>query len=119
MPAMRADNPHLPGVDGGRPGEAIMVEPRVGVVVITWQRREEALACVQRLVDLPEQPPIVLVDNGSADGTADAVRARFPGVEVVALRENRGAVGRNVGVERLGTPYVAFCDDDTWWEPGS
>src|SRR4051812_18362494 len=96
-----------------------MVEPRIGVVVITWQRRDEALACVQRLLDLPERPPVVLVDNGSTDGTADAVRARFPGVEVVALRENRGAVGRNVGVERLGTPYVAFCDDDTWWEPGS
>jgi GT2 family glycosyltransferase len=96
-----------------------MVEPRIGVVVITWQRRDEALACVQRLLDLPERPPVVLVDNGSTDGTADAVRARFPGVAVVALRENRGAVGRNVGVERLGTPYVAFCDDDTWWEPGS
>jgi GT2 family glycosyltransferase len=95
------------------------VDSRVGVVVITWQRRDEALAAVARLVALPERPPVVLVDNGSADGTADAVRARFPGIEVVALRENLGAVGRNLGVERLSTPYVAFCDDDTWWEPGS
>jgi GT2 family glycosyltransferase len=96
-----------------------MVDSRVGVVVITWQRRDEALAAVARLVALPERPPVVLVDNGSTDGTADAVRARFPGVEVVALTENLGAVGRNLGVERLSTPYVAFCDDDTWWEPGS
>ncbi len=28
-------------------------------------------------------------------------------------------MGRNVGVARIDTPYVAFCDDDTWWEPGS
>lgn len=96
-----------------------MVERRVGVVVITWERREEALAAVGRLVALPERPAVVLVDNGSTDGTAEAVRARFPGVDVVALGENRGAVGRNVGVARLRTPYVAFCDDDTWWEPGS
>jgi GT2 family glycosyltransferase len=96
-----------------------MGEPRVGVVVITWQRREEALAAVGRLCALPERPPVVLVDNGSTDGTAAAVRARFPDVEVVALPENVGAVGRNVGVDRLRTPYVAFCDDDTWWEPGS
>ncbi len=96
-----------------------MVERRVGVVVITWERREEALAAVARLRALPERPPVVLVDNGSTDGTAGAVRARFPGVDVVALGDNRGAVGRNVGVARLGTPYVAFCDDDTWWEPGS
>jgi GT2 family glycosyltransferase len=32
---------------------------------------------------------------------------------------NLGAIGRNVGVARLDTPYVAFCDDDTWWEPGA
>ncbi len=96
-----------------------MVERRVGVVVITWERREEALAAVARLRALPERPPVVLVDNGSTDGTAGTVRARFPGVDVVALGDNRGAVGRNVGVARLGTPYVAFCDDDTWWEPGS
>ncbi|MEU4560410.1 glycosyltransferase [Actinoplanes sp. NPDC023936] len=88
-------------------------------MVITWERRDEALACVERLLELPEQPHVVLVDNGSTDGTADAVRDRFPAVEVVALSENLGAVGRNIGVRRLRTPYVAFCDDDTWWGPGS
>jgi GT2 family glycosyltransferase len=87
--------------------------------VITHDRRPEALAAVGRLVELPERPPVVLVDNGSADGTADAVRERFPKVDVLALDHNAGAVGRNLGVERLRTPYVAFCDDDTWWEPGS
>ena len=96
-----------------------MVDERTGVVVITWQRREEALAAVARLVALPEQPQVVLVDNGSTDGTAEAVRSRFPSVRVIALTENLGAVGRNIGVRALDTPYVAFCDDDTWWEPGS
>ncbi|WP_239166171.1 glycosyltransferase family 2 protein [Actinoplanes italicus] len=91
----------------------------MSVVVITWQRRDEALDCVGRLRELPERPHVVLVDNGSADGTADAVRARFPDIEVVALGENLGAVGRNLGVRRTRTPYVAFCDDDTWWTPGS
>jgi GT2 family glycosyltransferase len=91
----------------------------VGVVVITYERRDEALAAVGRLLQLPERPPVVLVDNGSTDGTADAVRQRFPSVDVVALGDNLGAVGRNVGVRRLSNPYVAFCDDDTWWDPGS
>ncbi|HLL65841.1 MAG TPA: glycosyltransferase family 2 protein [Micromonosporaceae bacterium] len=98
--------------------------PRIGVVVITYQRRDEALIAVERLVALPERPRVVLVDNGSTDGTAEAVRSRFPSaqyphVDVLALAENFGAVGRNFGVARLDTPYVAFCDDDTWWEPGS
>ncbi len=98
---------------------AAVTDPRIGVVVITWQRRDEALACLRRLLALPEQPQVVLVDNGSTDGTADAVRTAFPTVEVVALPDNLGAVGRNIGARRLRTPYVAFCDDDTWWEPGS
>lgn len=96
-----------------------MMDLRIGVVVITHQRRDEALQAVERLTALPEQPSVVLVDNGSADGTAEAVRERFPQVEVLALDWNAGAVGRNLGVARLRTPYVAFCDDDTWWEPGS
>jgi GT2 family glycosyltransferase len=94
-------------------------DPRVAVVVITHQRREELLQALARLRALPEQPHVVVVDNGSTDGTAEAVRDRFPQVELVTSPENLGAVGRNLGVARLDTPYVAFCDDDTWWEPGS
>jgi GT2 family glycosyltransferase len=94
-------------------------DPRVAVVVITWNRRDEVLQALARLRALAEQPHVVLVDNGSTDGTADAVRDHFPEVELVASPVNLGAVGRNVGIARLDTPYVAFCDDDTWWEPGS
>ncbi|MGY1637260.1 glycosyltransferase family 2 protein [Geodermatophilus sp. SYSU D00742] len=94
-------------------------DPRVAVVVITHQRREEVLLALARLRELPEQPHVVVVDNGSTDGTAAAIAERFPEVELVASPVNLGAVGRNVGVARVSTPYVAFCDDDTWWDPGS
>ena len=99
--------------------KAAAPDPRVAVVVITHQRRDELLLALERLVALPERPHVVVVDNGSSDGTAAAVRERFPQVELIASPENLGAVGRNLGVARLDTPYVAFCDDDTWWEPGS
>jgi GT2 family glycosyltransferase len=94
-------------------------DPRVAVVLITHQRRDEALSAVHRLLALPERPHVVVVDNGSTDGTAAAVRDAFPTVELIASPVNLGAAGRNVGVARLDTPYVAFCDDDTWWEPGA
>ncbi|RBY78982.1 glycosyltransferase family 2 protein [Geodermatophilus sp. TF02-6] len=94
-------------------------DPRVSVVVITHQRRDEVLLALSRLRALPEQPHVVVVDNGSTDGTAAAVAAHFPEVELVASPENLGAIGRNLGVARVDTPYVAFCDDDTWWDPGS
>ena len=102
-----------------RDDDAVGPDPRVAVVVITHQRREELLLAVSRLLELPERPHVVVVDNGSTDGTADAVRERFPQVDLIASRANLGAVGRNVGVGRLDTPYVAFCDDDTWWDAGS
>lgn len=94
-------------------------DPRVGVVVLTYNRVEEVTRTVERLLALPERPPIIVVDNGSTDGTADALRRRFLTVEIVHLAENIGAAGRNIGVQRCQRPYVVLCDDDTWWEPGS
>jgi GT2 family glycosyltransferase len=108
-----AAHPEKAPLVAGRP------DPQVAVVLITHQRRDEVLLALDRLLALPERPHVVVVDNGSTDGTADAVRTRFPGVELIASETNLGAVGRNVGVARLTTPYVAFCDDDTWWDPGS
>jgi GT2 family glycosyltransferase len=102
------------------PGAAgAAADRRIAVVVITHQRRNELLLALSRLRELPEQPHVVVVDNGSTDGTAEAVRAEHPWAELIASPENLGAVGRNVGVARLDTRYVAFCDDDTWWDPGS
>ena len=62
---------------------------------------------------------MVLVDNGSTDGTVDTVRSCVPDATVVALTANRGAPARNIGVRLAGTPYVAFADDDSWWAPGA
>jgi GT2 family glycosyltransferase len=92
---------------------------RVTVVVITHNRRDELARSLDRLAALPERPPVIVVDNGSADGTAAMLRRRYPGVQLIAARRNLGAVARNVAVRRVTTPYVAFCDDDTWWDPGS
>jgi GT2 family glycosyltransferase len=85
-------------------------DARVSVVVMTRDRWPDLRTTLPR-----HPPPVILVDNGSTDGTADLVRTHFPHVEVVALPDNRGSVARNIGVERAATPYVAFADDDSWW----
>jgi len=115
-----------PGGDVDGPPLTGPADPRVSVVLITWQRRDEALLAVRRLLALPERPQVVVLDNGSTDGTAPALRAQHPAgspgadrLDLVVLPENQGAVARNTGVATATTPYVAFCDDDTWWEPGS
>ena len=91
------------------------MEPRVAVVIITRDRPDDLARTLGRLHALPERPTVLVVDNGSRDG----VRTGFP--EVVVLRQERdlGAAGRTAGVLAATAPYIAFCDDDSWWEPGS
>ncbi|HST84021.1 MAG TPA: glycosyltransferase [Kineosporiaceae bacterium] len=92
---------------------------RVSVVMMTRDRREQVLATLRHLHDLPERPPVILVDNGSTDHTVDAVRRHFPEVTVLPQERNLGATARTLGVQAARTPYVAFSDDDSWWAPGS
>ena len=94
-------------------------DPRVGVSILTYNRADEVSRTVERMLALPERPRIVVVDNGSTDGTPDILARRFPEVRCITLSGNPGSAGRNAGVAALSCPYVALCDDDTWWEPGS
>ncbi|MCO5967653.1 glycosyltransferase [Actinoallomurus sp. WRP6H-15] len=86
-------------------------------MVATWNRRRELERTLARLRALPKRPPVIVVDNASSDGTADLVATGFPDVRLVVLPANRGGAARNIGVRLARTPYVAFSDDDSWWEP--
>ncbi|HDR9151741.1 TPA: glycosyltransferase [Burkholderia vietnamiensis] len=94
-------------------------EPRVTAVVLTYRRADELARTLARLTALRDRPAIVVVDNGSDDATAALVRERFAHVTLVHAPGNVGASGRNLGVAVARTRHVAFCDDDTWWAPGS
>src|SRR5215217_7707874 len=89
------------------------------VVIATRDRRDALLGTLDRLERLPEPPPIIVVDNGSSDGTPDAVRRGHPAVSLIEAGRNLGGAARTVGGRSARTPYLAFCDDDSWWAPGS
>ncbi|GGL88106.1 glycosyltransferase family 2 protein [Nakamurella endophytica] len=94
------------------PGDDGLAE-RVTVVLLTYNCAHRLGRVLDELTALGV--PVVAVDNASADGTVDVLRAR-PGLEVVPLPENIGAAARNAGAERAATPYLAFCDDDGWYD---
>jgi GT2 family glycosyltransferase len=91
-----------------------VAERRTTIVVMTMNRRREV---VENLGRLPR--PVIVVDNGSTDGTVTAIGQEWPDVLVVPLSRNEGAVARNVGVALATSPYVAFADDDSWWDESS
>ncbi|MCW3063596.1 MAG: hypothetical protein JWN32_768 [Solirubrobacterales bacterium] len=92
---------------------------RVAIVVASRNRRDLLLSTLRKHLALPERPPVVLVDDASTDGTADAVRSALPEVTVIALARSLGGAARNAGIRAADRPYVALCDDDSWWEPGA
>ncbi|MCW2839814.1 MAG: glycosyl transferase family 2, partial [Aeromicrobium sp.] len=87
---------------------------QVTTVVITRDRREQLMSTLAR-----HRGPVIVIDNGSSDGTSKAVRETFPDVRLVREPRNLGAVGRNVGARLATTPFVAFADDDSWWDDGA
>ncbi|MFL9912750.1 glycosyltransferase family 2 protein [Paraburkholderia sp. RL17-337-BIB-A] len=95
------------------------VAHRISVVVLTHNRAKEVMHTLSRLLALPEQPELFVADNASTDGTVELIKAGLRGVRVVRCPSNLGAAGRNLAVACVSTDYVAFCDDDMWWEAGS
>ena len=93
-------------------------QPHVAVVVLCLNRREDTLECLRSLERVRWEPltPIV-VDNGSTDGTLEAVRAAFPHVETIRSEENVGfADGNNIGIRagmEGGADYVMLLNNDT------
>ena len=91
--------------------------PRVTVVIPTYNRRDlvrEAIASVtaQSYPDFE----VIVVDDGSDDGTAEVVQP-FAGVQYVYQRNRGVSAARNVGVARAGGELIAFLDSDDLWYP--
>ncbi|NNJ09629.1 glycosyltransferase family 2 protein [Chloroflexales bacterium ZM16-3] len=76
---------------------------RSAVIVLTWNAADAALNCLGSLAALdPAADQIVVVDNGSADGTADLVAGRFPSITLIRNDRNLGfSGGMNVGIRAL------------------
>ncbi len=87
------------------------------IVVLNWNGQELLAQGLPSVLDavaadgLPHE--IIVVDNGSTDGSRDYVRDNFPGVRLVALPENQGfATGNNAGVRAAKHPTVVLLNND-------
>jgi len=89
-----------------------MERPDVSVVVVTWNAREH----VERCLDSVRGRDVVVVDNGSTDGTVELVRERFPEARVLE-QENVGmGGGNNAGMRIAEGRYFFLLNSDAWVE---
>jgi GT2 family glycosyltransferase len=95
--------------------------PDVSVVIVAYRARDYVLACLEALGENAGVPhEAIVVDDGSGDGTPEAVRERFPEAVVVAKPRNEGlCAGRNSALERIRGRHVLMIDSDTKVRPGA
>lgn len=93
---------------------------RASIIIVSYNAKEKLLAC---LASISSQPPreceIIVVDNASSEGNADAVEADFPDVTVIRSDVNLGfAGGCNLGAQKSSAKFLAFINPDTVVEQG-
>ncbi|EFO81264.1 glycosyl transferase family protein [Oscillochloris trichoides DG-6] len=98
---------------------------RSAVVVLAWNAAEAVQACLHALQQLnPAADQIVVVDNGSHDGSADLVATQFPEVVLIRHTQNLGfALGMNAGIAHLlaqpaPPEVIVVLNQDTLVDPG-
>ena len=84
-------------------------------IVVSWNERDDLRRCLTSLRDHPAGPQqVVVVDNGSEDGTAEMVRTHHPEAELLLNDRNRGlSAARNQAMRTARGRYIAVLDSDT------
>jgi len=92
---------------------------RVAVIVATYNGLRYLIPCLRALQEQAFRDfRIIVVDDGSSDGTCDAVRRDFPGVGIVRLTRNGGlAQAHNAAIAASDAEYVVLLNNDTEPEP--
>lgn len=88
--------------------------PEVSIIIVSWNAREYLIGCLMSLYeeDLP-WAEIIVVDNGSSDGSPEAVAELFPEVRIIRSDENLGfAKANNIGIMASAGKYVCLINSD-------
>ncbi|GFI08188.1 N-acetylglucosaminyl-diphospho-decaprenol L-rhamnosyltransferase [Lachnospiraceae bacterium] len=92
---------------------------RVSVVVPNYNGIAFVERCFKALIKDAPKAELLLVDNGSTDGSRELTARRFPQIRIIALKENYGFCrAANEGMKAASSPYVILLNNDTEVLPG-
>jgi len=90
----------------------------VSIVMLSFNRKNDVQEGLQELLKQNyKNMEIIVVDNGSTDGTPGMVKNKFPEVTLITLKENLGVAAYNKGFQQAQGKYIVILDDDSF--PGS
>ncbi|MDZ7675219.1 MAG: glycosyltransferase family 2 protein [Acidimicrobiales bacterium] len=99
----------------------MLVSPKVRLVVLNYDGGDDVLVCIDSLLALDwpaDDLELVVVDNDSADGSADEIEARFPHVRLIRNRDNTGFSANNLALDDLdGIDHVGLVNPDARVDP--
>jgi len=91
--------------------------PFVSIIIVNWNGKEflkDCLTSIRKINYEKSKYEVILVDNGSTDGSVEFVEKNFPWVKIVKLKKNYGfAKGNNIGAKVAKGEYLVFLNNDT------
>ena len=106
-----------------RSKDQLKKDPKTSIVVVHWEQEALTSDCLSSLKKIPRTDlEIILVDNGSRDGSGQRLADTFPHVVFIGTEENNGyAAGVNEGIRvslQRGADYIFIMNNDTIVDPG-
>jgi len=94
--------------------------PKVCIIILNWNGKELLKDCLSSIFKLTDYPnyKVIVVDNGSTDGSVEFVKKNFPKADVLALDKNYGfSKGNNIGIKyalkKYKPKYILLLNNDT------
>ena len=90
---------------------------KIYVIVLNWNGKKDTLTCLESLSEVSTPHQVIVVDNGSTDGSVEAIQQAYPSLILIETGENLGyAEGNNVGIRKAlekGADRLLILNNDT------
>lgn len=94
------------------------MKDKTTIVIPNYNGMKYLQPCMEALQTQGNEAQIILVDNGSSDGSVEYMKTHFPEVKCITFTENKGfCLAVNAGIEEAKTPYVLLLNNDTKVRP--